>query len=151
MNRKCRLKSCRRPLPPVAKSDGIEQIGFCCRDHSIQHGREKAQKWSQRAVERKKLKPAARTNDKPGWRSEKYLKWVRKQKCCACGGAGGEAHHIIGVGADLSGMGMTAPDQFAMSLCPQHHRQIHQDPAMQQRQWEWIARCLARAVEEGVI
>lgn len=97
-------------------------------------------------------KKRSRPKKKYGWRSEPYLRWVRSQPCVYCGRSpAGEAHHLIGVGSGLSGMGLTAPDQYVMPLCRRHHEQIHRDPDLLQHQWQWVAQTLARAVEEEVV
>ena len=84
------------------------------------------------------------------FKSEKYLKWVRSQPCCVCGKPADHAHHIIGVGG-MSGMGLKAQDWATVPVCAEHHRLIHLFPDMQGDQWEWIARTLGRAIEEGII
>lgn len=83
------------------------------------------------------------------WRSRKYLAWIRKQPCCnGCGPA--VAHHIIGTGF-LSGVGMKAGDNYAMPLCQECHSEMHSIRALLPIQWEFIARTIGRALEEGII
>lgn len=87
---------------------------------------------------------------KHGWRSGEYLSWVRSLPCCVCGVIGQcDAHHLIGMKAGLSGMGLTAPDQYAMPLCRACHTRMHNDTELQQMQWQYVAQTLARAVEQG--
>jgi len=62
----------------------------------------------------------------------------------------GDAHHIKGLGY-LSGVGMTAPDSFAMPLCRNHHTRMHTDTTMWHDQWEYIARTQARWMEENAL
>jgi len=84
------------------------------------------------------------------FRSSKYLAWVKTLPCCICGAPADDAHHIIGTGS-LSGMGMKAADTYTMPVCRADHRFIHENPDVWVSQWEWIARTLAKAFDEGVI
>ena len=86
----------------------------------------------------------------PVWRSKKYLKWVKSLPCCVCKAPADDPHHIKGVG-HLSGVGMTAPDQFTIPLCREHHNWIHTTPPQWHIQWEWVARTLAKAVQDGIL
>ncbi len=83
------------------------------------------------------------------FRSAKYLKWVKSLPCCICGSPADDAHHLIGVG--LGGMGMTAPDSMAIPVCRGHHREIHAEPELWGSQWQYVARTLARAFDEGIL
>jgi len=82
------------------------------------------------------------------WTSEKYLAWIRKQPCIICGIPGAEPHHLKGAGG-MSGTGMKAPDWATMPLCHPCHRMMHEVPAVWPDQWEYIARTLGRAINEG--
>jgi hypothetical protein len=82
------------------------------------------------------------------WRSEPYLKWVRSQPCCACATYGCDAHHVIGMHWNLSGMGLTAPDSFAMSLCRACHSLTHQNPKMQSMQPDWLRHTLRMGIQQ---
>jgi len=82
------------------------------------------------------------------WRSKEYLAWVREQPCCVCGRPADDAHHLIGVG-HMGGVGTKAPDSMAMPVCRAHHDEIHRDPNLWPDQWEWVARTLAKALEEN--
>jgi hypothetical protein len=84
------------------------------------------------------------------FRSDKYLKWVKTQPCVMCGEQSDDAHHITGTGG-LSGMGMKPPDIYTMPACRIHHTIIHQSPEVWEDQWQWIARTMAKAIEEGVL
>ncbi len=93
------------------------------------------------------------------WESENYIKWVCTQNCVVCGEPGHESnqivpHHIKGIG-HLSGAKLKAPDQWAMPMHAICHTQWHGDSKINQdlleQQWEWVARTLAKAVEEGVL
>lgn len=84
------------------------------------------------------------------YRNRKYLDWVKTQPCSVCGAPADDPHHIIGVG-HMSGMGMTAPDSMVMPMCRPHHDWIHRTPEEWPNQWQWIARTLDKALQEGVI
>ena len=85
------------------------------------------------------------------YRSKSYLKWVRSQDCALCGAPGpSDAHHLIGIGG-MGGMGTKAPDSAVMPLCRGCHSRIHRMPELWPKQWEYIARTLIKAIEEGVI
>lgn len=49
--------------------------------------------------------------------SKRYRAWAKALPCCLCGTPSDDAHHVIGLRWNLSGMGMTAPDSFVMPLC----------------------------------
>jgi hypothetical protein len=85
----------------------------------------------------------------PAWRSKKYLDWVKTQPCCVCKAPADDAHHIKGLG-HLSGVGLTAPDQYVMPMCRTHHHWIHANPTEWPNQWEWALRTLAKAISEEV-
>lgn len=87
---------------------------------------------------------------KKTFRSRKYLDWVKKQPCVMCGAPADDPHHLIGVG-HMGGGGMTAPDSMAMPACRLHHDEIHRTPELWSQQWEWVARTLNKALEEGVL
>lgn len=84
------------------------------------------------------------------FRSKKYLKWVKEQDCCNCQAPADDAHHLIGVG-NMGGMGTKAPDDTAVPLCRGCHTAVHNKPELWPYQWEWIARTLLRARDEGVL
>ena len=86
----------------------------------------------------------------PRWRSSTYLAWVRSLPCCNCGAGECQAHHAISIGG-LSGMGLTAPDQWAMPLCPTCHNTLHDTPDMWPSQWRWVAQTMALAVDKGLL
>lgn len=83
------------------------------------------------------------------WRSKKYLAWVKTLPCVICGAPADDAHHAIGLG--LSGMGLTAPDQYAVPVCRGHHSEIHATPELWPKQWLWIGSTLAKALNEGIL
>lgn len=64
------------------------------------------------------------------WESAKWLKWVKSQQCCGCGGSADDPHHIIGHGQ--GGMGTKAHDLFTIPLCRACHDALHAD----MRAWE---------------
>jgi len=88
------------------------------------------------------------------YKNNKYLEWVRQQSCCGCHHPGpNHAHHIKGVGY-LSGGSLKAPDWATMPLCVTCHTKMHRPdkyPEMYNMQWEWLARTLGKAVEQGVL
>lgn len=81
--------------------------------------------------------------------NRKYLKWVKSLDCVVCHRPADDPHHITGVG-NLSGMGMKPPDVYAIPVCRECHTHIHNTPEIWHEQWQWVARTLARAVQEGV-
>jgi len=94
-----------------------------------------------------KRRPAHAANDEQ-WRSDPYLVWVRSLPCCNCGARGGDAHHVIGLRWGLSGMGMTAPDSFAMPACRACHQEIHRSPEMQRWQPTWLRHVISLGVRQ---
>jgi hypothetical protein len=81
-------------------------------------------------------------------RSKRYLNWVATQPCAMCGGQGGDAHHIKGVG-HLSGAGLKASDLMTMPMCRPCHEAAHANPGVYQL--DLIQRTLDKAEAEGVI
>ena len=82
------------------------------------------------------------------WRSEAYLRWVRQQSCARCGAPADDAHHVIGLGWQLSGMGLTAPDNIALPACRACHQDIHGSPELQRYQPNWLRWTIARGVRQ---
>lgn len=95
---------------------------------------------------RSPIRRACRAANDEQWRSPEYLAWIRRQPCCRCGGSGGDAHHVIGLHWGLSGMGMTAPDSFAMPACRECHREIHASPELQRWQPAWLRHVISLGV-----
>lgn len=107
---------------------------------------------------RKPIKPrrrkaqSARQKD-VRFRSESYLAWVRTQPCVVCGATTGiAAHHMIGM-YQLSGMGLKAPDSFAMPACDPFfgsfndcHQQIHSLKALRDQQPRFLITTLEAAI-----
>ena len=97
--------------------------------------------------------PRKKASSEARWRSETYLAWVRSLPCCVCGATAGiAAHHLIGMW-QLSGIGLTAPDSFAMPACdPVYghardcHQQIHAHKALRDRQPGFVRDTISRAV-----
>ena len=93
---------------------------------------------ARKPIKRKAMRKAS--TDKR-WRSEQYLAWVRNQSCVVCGATTGiAAHHMIGM-YNLGGMGLKAPDSFAMPACDPAagsfndcHQQIHRIKALRDQQ-----------------
>lgn len=82
------------------------------------------------------------------FRSPEYLRWVRSMPCCVCLCDATDAHHVIGLGWGLSGMGMTAPDSFVMPACRVCHGDIHRDPELQQHQPDWLLQIIAYGLRQ---
>ncbi len=94
-----------------------------------------------------KRRPAKAANDEQ-WRSETYIAWIKQQPCCNCAGPGGDPHHVIGLHWGLSGMGMTAPDSFAMPVCRRCHQEIHRSPELQRWQPTWLRHVISLGVRQ---
>lgn len=148
MNRRCRLSRCKTYLPPHDEAGPYERLGFCCQDHAREHGKDKADQWKKNANARQRKKGPGRRKKQPGWRSKQHLEWIRSLPCASCGNPNSEAHHLIGMGVDVSGMGMTAPDSWAMPLCRICHLRVHHDMNWRPWQWEYLARTLVKYVEQ---
>ena len=80
------------------------------------------------------------------YRSVPYVKWLRDQCCARCHGPGGDAHHVIGLVWGLSGVGLTAPDNFAMPLCRGCHTKVHASHDLQRQQPGWLLSTIERAI-----
>lgn len=52
-----------------------------------------------------------------------YLAYIRRQPCLICRRPA-EPHHLRGLRYG-SGTGLKAPDEWAVPLCPDHHRELH--------------------------
>lgn len=110
----------------------------------------KARKPLKRVTRRKA--PASHSSDQR-WRSEAYLAFVRSLPCCVCVATTGvAAHHMIGMW-QLGGIGLTAPDSFAMPACDpiyghsrDCHQQIHAHKALRDRQPGFVRDTISRAV-----
>jgi hypothetical protein len=95
-----------------------------------------------------KRKAARKQSTDKRWRSEKYLAFVRSLPCCVCGTTPCDPHHVIGLGWQLSGTGLTAPDSFAMPLCRACHDQVHRDPFMQAEQPRWLRQTIIAGLHQ---
>lgn len=84
------------------------------------------------------------------WESPGYLDYIRTLPCVLTGEPADHAHHLIGTGG-MSGMGLKAPDWAAMPVTFEAHARIHNSSELQAMQWEWIARTLGRALEDGAL
>ena len=85
------------------------------------------------------------------WRNEAYISWVKTLPCAMCGIPHcGDAHHLKGIGG-MSGAGITAPDWAVMPLCREHHSMMHARPELWPHQYEYIARTLGAAIDEGIL
>lgn len=94
--------------------------------------------------------PRRKASSDTRWRSEAYLAFVRSLPCCVCGATTGiAAHHMIGMW-QLGGMGLKAPDSFAMPACDGPgdtcHRRIHDEKALRDRQPGFVRDTISRAV-----
>lgn len=89
--------------------------------------------------------------------SKAYIKWVLTQDCVMCGQPGHEhnqivPHHLIGIGGIAMGTGTKAGDEWAMPAHKLCHDAWHADKDRDyQAQWEWAARTLTNAIEEGIL
>lgn len=87
---------------------------------------------------------------KKTWRCKAYLDWVKRQACVITGAPADDAHHVIGVG-HLGGMGTKAPDWATMPMTRCAHGDMHSKPEFWPDQWEYIARTLGKAIDDGVL
>lgn len=101
---------------------------------------------TKRASASNKRRSVSHVNSKR-WRSPIYLSFVRSLPCALCGRGPVDAHHLIGLSYGLSGMGLTAPDSFAMPLCRYHHGEVHEQPRAQKKQPEWLTDTINRGLD----
>jgi hypothetical protein len=79
------------------------------------------------------------------WRCDDYLRWVASLPCARCAREDTvQAHHFKGTG-HMSGVGLKAPDYWAMPLCSSCHTELHRSMTRREyaQQYEWSARTLA--------
>ena len=81
------------------------------------------------------------------FRSPKYLRFIREQRCVSCGATPSEAHHLKGV-RYLSGVGLKAGDNYAVPLCRRCHSRLHEGRIEKEEQWQWLALTASKAVVE---
>jgi hypothetical protein len=66
---------------------------------------------------------------------ERYLRYIRQQPCCVCGGIDVQAHHIrvgsINHDKKPAGMAQKSSDRWAVPLCGRHHDECHAQGEMQ--------------------
>lgn len=82
-------------------------------------------------------------------RSPAYLDWVGARPCARCGRTGAtQAHHVKGTGGH-SGVGLKAPDHWAMPLCLDCHTTFHGNPwpGAADAQYRYLTETLAAFVE----
>jgi hypothetical protein len=60
----------------------------------------------------------------PPIRNKKHLNFIRSLPCILCG-CNSQAHHLLRVPEKC--MGRKSSDSNTIPLCPQHHRQLHDD------------------------
>ena len=102
-----------------------------------------------------KRKTARKKSTDKRWRSEQYLAWVRTQPCVVCGATTGiAAHHMIGM-YNLGGMGLKAPDSYAMPACDPAagsfndcHQQIHRIKALRDQQPAFLLATLRAGIAQ---
>ena len=83
-------------------------------------------------------------------KNPKYLDWIRSLPC-AESGERAEPHHFIGE-FGLSGVGMTAPDMFAMPLSRVAHQHIHEHcDGWRMLQREYLIRTIIKGFDSGWI
>lgn len=100
------------------------------------------------AMKKSNKKPQSTRQKEIRFRSRQYLDWVKQQRCCNCLAPADDPHHIIGLGWGLSGMGLTAPDSYAIPLCRPCHDAVHTDPAMQWMQPIWLMDTINAGLEQ---
>lgn len=88
------------------------------------------------------------------FRSRKYLDWVKSLPSAISGAPADDPHHIHG--HNQGGVGKTASDMFAFPLTRNEHTDLHQVGWKQWElrwgsQWEYVARTLKLAIDEGVL
>jgi hypothetical protein len=103
---------------------------------------------ARKPMQKARRKPSKAAQKDTRWRSEAYLAWVRSLPCAFCGMGPSDAHHVIGLGWGLSGMGLKAPCSFSMPLCRCHHRAVHDEPNLQTAQPQWLRWTLAKGLVE---
>lgn len=82
--------------------------------------------------------------------SRRYLDWVKGLACCMCDRPADDPHHIKHIG-HLSGGATSAPDSATIPLCRSCHDGLHANPALWPLQWEYLARTLLKAIDDGVL
>ena len=102
---------------------------------------------AKRPVQKACRKPKRAVQKESRFRSERYLAFVRSLPCCLCNQFGCDAHHAIGLGWGLSGMGLTAPDSFAVPACRRCHQKIHNEPDLQRLQPWWLVDTINRGLD----
>ncbi len=95
-----------------------------------------------------KARPKRKAATDKRWRSPEYIAWIKRRPCAFCAMGPCDPHHVIGLGWGLSGMGLTAPDSFAMPLCRYHHDQVHAKPGLQRAQVDWLRWTIRAALAE---
>lgn len=67
---------------------------------------------------------------------EAHLRAIRKCPCCipGCNVVGVDPHHLKSV-AGTRGMGLRAPDQYAVPLCRSHHDEVERISSRSERAW----------------
>lgn len=81
-------------------------------------------------------------------RSPKYLRWIRKLRCCNCNNYGCDPHHLIGFKDGSTGG--KAGDELAVPLCRGCHTTFHKDP-VGWNQLRWLSITLKKAFEEEAL
>lgn len=98
--------------------------------------------------EKKTRKEVSKRHRETRFRSPTYRRWVRSMPCCVCLCDATDAHHVIGLGWGLSGMGMTAPDSFVMPACRECHGDIHREPELQRHQPDWLLQIIGYGLRQ---
>ncbi|QFT84948.1 hypothetical protein FIU88_08165 [Halomonas sp. THAF12] len=126
----------------------MKRTGPIKRKTPIQNRSELKTKAPMNRKREKRSAPRRQAANDNRWRSETYLAWVRQQPCARCGAPADDAHHVIGLGWQLSGMGLTAPDNFALPVCRSCHQDVHRLPELQRYQPNWLRWTIARGVRQ---
>jgi hypothetical protein len=87
------------------------------------------------------------------WRSRKYLDWVKTQPCVVTGLPADDPNHMKGHGM---GGTMKPPDWATYPMTRAEHTHFHNIgwrtwEEKHGSQWEYVAKTLGRALEQGII
>jgi len=81
---------------------------------------------------------------------KRYLAWVKKYPCIACGSSESEPHHLRSQALG-AGMGLKVADVFAIPVCRACHQECHALNYSREDQFRWTLMTIKRAINDGVI
>lgn len=86
-------------------------------------------------------------------KSKKYLRWIKSLPCADCGRHGRSSAHHFKSDLHLSGVGMRAPDQITIPLCPSCHMKFHnkESKTWREDQRAWLIRTIHEALAVGAL